>query len=391
MPLDRLLQRWLAPLALPDFVHDYLSRRVLFRPPSAERLATIASSSTWCVEELLDLPGIKPLAWFHGTDGRHLTAEVSPKAAARLHSAGTTLYLLEAAPCVPIGDAIARELGVPRHRIQCALFCNRPQAHTPAHFDPVDTITMQLVGHKRWRLAPNRLVVQPTSGWALGDGTEGDAELWTYAHDELPAQPPAAEEILLEPGALLSVPRGHWHSTESGEDSVSLHIHHAPLPWLDAVLVSLRALLLRDPAWRRGADALWDPQAHEANAQAAAGLLASLEDAVRRLAPEDVLVTTPPAATDDTRRWVPRARAGFVVEREHAADGMARVTFSVLGYGTDRITSVEMSRPHLAACRMLWKGEVTTDELCARVPELGKGEVESLVALMVEAGVLRAA
>ena len=392
MALDHLLQRWLAPLPLPTFIAEVLAERVLYRAPEPARLETLAALSSWNVEELLAIPGVQPLAWFHDTDGRHLTAEVSPEAAARLYRAGTTLYLKEVAPVVPIGDAIAHELGVPRDRIQCALFCNRPNARTQAHFDPVDTITMQLVWHKRWRLAPNRFAAHPTMGWAVGDGAARKAELWLYAHEQLPRSMPPGEEILLEPGALLSVPRGHWHATESGEDSVSLHVHHAPLPWIDAVLVSLRALLLRDPGWRRGADRLWDPSAREVNASTVQALLSWLTAAVSQLSPDDVIATpVSGCALERTRRWVPQARAGFVVEQEVGLEGTARVAFTVMDYGHERRTTVEMSRLHLVACRMLWSAALTIDELCARMPALDVDEARRLIALLLDAGALRAA
>ncbi len=197
----------------------------------------------------LSNPRVKAWAWFQDTDGRHRVAEVSNESALGLYRGGLALYLKHVPEVAPAARDVARSLGVPEHHVRYTVFCNRPGAKTRAHFDPVDTLALQLKGHKRWRFAPNALAPQPIASWTTLDGSEGDAELWLYAHGDLPtAMPEGAEEHLLEPGAALYVPRGYWHETESGEESVSLHVHHVSLTWVDAVLVSLRALLLRDPA-----------------------------------------------------------------------------------------------------------------------------------------------
>lgn len=270
-------ETWIAPLDLETFRAEYFSRRILFREATRERLETMQSVHSWNVAELLRSPGVKPVAWFNDIDGGHLTAEVSNEAARKLYRGGITLYLQEVPELVPIGDEIARALKVPRHNIVCALFCNQRGARTRAHFDAVDTLTLQLKGSKRWRLAPNELAPHPTDSWGTLDGSEKKAELWQYGHDELPATMPAgAEEFLLEPGAMLNVPRGFWHETESDEESVSLHMHRVPLPWADAVLVSLRALLLRDPTWRESTNHLWNSARAETNEQTAERLLRSL-------------------------------------------------------------------------------------------------------------------
>jgi 50S ribosomal protein L16 3-hydroxylase len=148
---------------------------------------------------------------------------------------------------------------------------------TRAHFDPVDTITLQLTGSKRWRVAANTFAPDPMMSWTTLDGSETFAELWLHAHDVLPhAMPDGAAQYMLEPGALLHVPRGFWHETVSTEASISLHVHHVPSPWLDLALKALRDCLLRDPAWRAAPPGLWDPDSAAANRHALEPLLRSL-------------------------------------------------------------------------------------------------------------------
>ena len=116
-------------------------------------------------------------------------------------------------------------------------------------------------------------------------------DLRLYAHDRLPTRMPAdADEYVLTPGSVLYVPRSFWHETESDEESISLHVHHIPVPWVDAVLVTLRAKLLRDPAWRAGAHDLWDASRRSHTAATADRLLDALATAVDGLTADDVLL-----------------------------------------------------------------------------------------------------
>jgi 50S ribosomal protein L16 3-hydroxylase len=395
---EGLLETWLAPLDLTTFRDDYLSKRVLFREPSPARLATVLPLRSWDVADLVRSPGVKALAWFNALDGYHLTTEVPSEAAHKLYRGGLTLYVQEVPELAPVACELARALQVPAHSVKCTLFCNQPGARTRAHFDPVDTLTLQLRGRKRWRVAPNALASNPTTSWATLDGSAKKAELWLYAHGELPAALPAgAEEFTLEPGAVLHVPRGYWHETESDQESVSLHVHHVPLPWVDAVLVTLRGLLLREPAWRECANHLRDPGRAGANAAAIEPLLRSLASAVGRLSVDDVLPTNRPSSG----LWGPhdlmqrRARAGFVVEGATAETGLAKVAFVVAEYGSERRTTVEMSAPFLSACRLFVEspagGPFSASDLAARVPGLDVEEARQLFALLLDVGFLRPA
>jgi cupin superfamily protein len=397
---ERLLESWLAPLDVETFRAEYLTKRALFREASAARLATALPLHSWGVAELLSNPRVKAWAWFQDEGGRHRTAEVPNDSALALYRGGMTLYLKHVPEMAPVARDVARSLGVPDHHVKYTVFCNQPGAKTRAHFDPVDTLAFQIKGEKRWRIAPNALAPQPTASWTTLDGSACDAEFWLYAHGDLPTCiPEGAEEYRLGPGAVLYVPRGYWHETESDEPSVSLHLHHVSLPWVDAVLVSLRALLLRDPAWREGALGLWG------GARGGEGerdrdierRLRALVEAAARLAPGDVLPSSAPAA----RAPLPdgpmlrRARAGFAVEASGADGAASKVTFVTADYGVERRTTVEMSLPHLRACRLFVEspagGPLSARDLAARTPGLDADEARELVALLLEVGFLRPA
>ncbi len=389
------LESWLAPLGVEAFRDEFLARRSLFREGDPARVAGLLALRTWDALDILEAQKGNVLAWFEGTDGRHLTADVSPAAAGKLYQGGTTIYIKEPPELAPVRESIARALCLPPDQLQCNLFCNQPGATTRAHFDPVDTITLQITGRKRWRIAPNRHAPDPTLAWATLDRTMRP-ELRLYARGPMPDGLPGgeAEDYLLGPGALLYVPRGYWHETESSEPSISLHVHLLPLPWADAVLVALRGKLLRDPAFRASAWALWDPARRPAEATRLEGLLAAAARAAADLAPGDVLPTPPPrdAAIGPGDRFARRALTGFVVE---PGEGPTRVTFSAAEQGgTERRTTVEMSGAYLGACEQFAGPSPPTlsaGELAARVPGLAAGEALSLVTLLLDVGFLRPA
>jgi cupin superfamily protein len=390
------LETWLDPVGVETFRDEYFARRSFYREGGPGRLGALSTLLAWDAPDILGAQKTNVLAWFMAADGRHMTAEVSPEAARKLYQGGTTMYVKEPPEFAPMREAIARALCVPKENLECNLFCNQPGAKTRAHFDPVDTLTVQIKGRKRWRIAPNRHAPSPTLAWATLDRSMR-SELRLYASGPMPDRMPQGEveEYLLEPGGVLYVPRGYWHETESDEPSISLHVHHIPVPWSDAVLVALRAKLLRDPAFRASAVNLWDPSRRRADEATVAGLLDSLARAVADLSPDDVLTTPRPrGASGPDERFTRRALTGLMIESDGGEGGATFVTFSVVGQGTERRTTVEMSPSYLRACR-LFDGScppaLSAREIAERVPSLSTDEARGLVNLLLDVGFLRQA
>jgi 50S ribosomal protein L16 3-hydroxylase len=397
MQLQGLLDAWLAPTDVTTFREEFFGRCALFRAGTPERLAPVLALSSWDVRELLARHTSSVVAWFQGLDGRHVTAYVSPEAAQRLYQGGITFYLRQVPALAPLTEAIATALTVPAQNIECTLFCNQPGARTRMHFDPIDTITMQVTGSKRWRLAPNLHASHPTVSYATLD-PQLMPDLRLYAHDRLPTRmPDDAEEYILTPGSVLYVPRGFWHETESDEASISLHVHHIPVPWVDAVLVTLRAKLLRDPAWRAGAHDLWDASRRSHTAATADRLLDALAAAVDGLTADDVLATPVPGASGvlPDAPFVRCARAGFSTDAGADERPSCLVTFSVSAYGTERRTTLDMSPLYLDACRCFVapgaRGGLSARDLASLVPGLSVDEGLQLIRLLLDAGFVRPA
>jgi hypothetical protein len=186
---------------------------------------------------------------------------------------------------------------------------------------------------------------------------------------------------------VLNVPRGWWHRTESDEESISLHIHHSPVPWVDAVLITLRARLVRDAAWRAPASRIWDPHHRSDVETTASTLLDELRAIVATLAPDDVL----PAIDVPSARVVAR-RAGAGIRIHADDDDTWRAIVNVNDYGLERHTTLHIDQRHGAACRLLLDGRLTTvDDLVEHVPDLDEADAAALIRELAAAGFVRAA
>jgi ribosomal protein L16 Arg81 hydroxylase len=102
--------------------------------------------------------------------------------------------------------------------------------------------------------------------------------------------PALAEEVILEPGSCLFVPRGTWHATRADESSVSINITLGQPTWLDLLLTALRTRLVQIEPWRELADGLNSTDnIRSAHATGRiADLLRSLQGVVDSISPDDL-------------------------------------------------------------------------------------------------------
>ena len=101
----------------------------------------------------------------------------------------------------------------------------------------------------------------------------------------MPERMPAdSRSIVLEPGSLLFVPRGVWHSTHASSDALSLNFTYSAPTWIDLLMAALRSRLAQASEWRETAI---PASAHELDA-----LLRELADDVPHWNASDILAAT---------------------------------------------------------------------------------------------------
>jgi 50S ribosomal protein L16 3-hydroxylase len=213
----------------------------------------------------------------------------SPHDARKLFASGMGLLFNEvqryAPQLVPWLDAIRADVELSALTQQrCLIYATPAGKGTAPHFDQNVNFVLQVHGTKTWWLAPNTHVTRPMTRHTMGQSV--DPELQTYATLPLPDELPSGRtEVVLEPGSVLFVPRGIWHSTQAATDALSLNFTFSPPTWIDLFTAALRGRLALSRDWRETAtplsiasfDALLRELAHDAPHWNAGEILAATE------------------------------------------------------------------------------------------------------------------
>ena len=132
---------------------------------------------------------------------------------------------------------------------------------TDAHFDQNINFVLQIKGSKKWWLSKNESVQNPLERHTIGEAPS--AELQSYS-PEFPSEfPEKSNEITLERGSLLFLPRGTWHKTLANSDSISLNFTYSAPAWVDIFLAALRSRLVQSKDWRETANFVNDPDLYK--------------------------------------------------------------------------------------------------------------------------------
>jgi 50S ribosomal protein L16 3-hydroxylase len=376
------VEHWFEPIGVPVFGPAVAGRQPLHvpaRPEIAEHaMRTLGVESA---DDALRLSHSQMFAWFQQLDGRFTLAPVPVDSARRFYNAGTTIYVNEIEEFADHERELAELFGVAAGAAKVELFCNRPSAVTRAHFDPFDVVTVQLLGRKVWRIAPNTFAPDPYETWATLDPVPAAMRLYA---DGVPLTsiPDNAVEYTLEPGSVLHVPRGYWHETFSDQDSLSLHILFIAPTRLDVALAAVKNELLRDPFWRASV--------HEPGLGMAG--VAALREAVSRIDDRDL---DPNAGNEKPielgDRFVRAGQASFGIELVDA--DAARVAITFHGGKESQTTTIDLSTDYLPPCR--WVNQLTTGtafdlaDLMHQGPSLTKSDARQLVRLLADARLVR--
>ncbi len=190
---------------------------------------------------------------------------------------------------------LCQDLGLPTStHSRCMVYATPDGKGTAAHFDQNVNFVLQLHGTKKWWLAPNESVDNPTQRFTIGQPM--DPELASYTDGKMPSKMPQAglQEVILKPGSMLFVPRGFWHSTEAEGEALALNFTFSQPTWVDLFTLALRSRLSLSPDWRALADGVTSV---DANRRLAAQkkldvLLADLVEDLPHWRAEDILGAT---------------------------------------------------------------------------------------------------
>lgn len=167
---------------------------------------------------------------------------------------GRTAYLADIAPVLNNADtfvnALEQELNIKQDSTRLSAFVSAAGSGSPVHYDALDVISIQLVGTKKFYLSPLKQIRYPY-GSQYTEGTAPFRALYPQISDGFPGcKNQTFEEIDMQPGSVLLMPRGTWHYTEAKEDSMAMSIILSPATQIDFFLSALKSTLLQSSEWR---------------------------------------------------------------------------------------------------------------------------------------------
>lgn len=255
---------------LSALIHPHTNDEFLIESWQREPFVTHALAAS--VKELTELPFLQSLdsllaAWPFQVQA-HLpdaadecsSIDVSTADAKKLFSNKLALLFNNAERISPLLQqwllSLRKDLGLPTSTYgRCLLYATPHGKGTAAHFDQNVNFVLQIHGVKKWYLAPNTSIQNPTQRFTIGQPM--DPELAAYADQgEMPVSMPqlGRQEIVLKPGSMLYVPRGYWHSTEAEGEALALNFTFNQPTWIDLFTIALRSRLSLSPYWRELAD-----------------------------------------------------------------------------------------------------------------------------------------
>jgi 50S ribosomal protein L16 3-hydroxylase len=285
------------PLKISDFFAHYEANRPFVIHHSPDELRV-----------LRDLPFLNSLetllkSWpapiqAHLPDARDevSSVDITAKDAQKLFNNGMGLLFNDANQYVPVlqdwVDQIRADLGLSSLTYGRSLIYATPDGKgTAPHFDQNINFVLQIHGTKKWTMAKNETVQNPTVRHTMGQFI--DPEMMSYLESPMPETMPAETFTFdLTPGTLLFVPKGVWHSTEAEGHALSLNFTFTAPSWAELFLSALRSRLNLSPEWRETADGVGDHERRFDAEKKFDHLLASLAYELTHWRADDVFTAT---------------------------------------------------------------------------------------------------
>ena len=204
------------------FLEKHWPDKMLVARGPVERLAGLVD---YDFDALVAMKKRYTRAFFRSVTGGASSMPVTEGQEHSLYNAGFTLYFhsLKERRLDTWIDALDRELGLVRGATRVSAVASRRGVGLKPHYDQNDNFVCQAQGVKRWRIAPNTHVRNPTVGYTVGD--KPTAKQASEAPNGFPKDLPTPfETVELDPGTVMFMPRGMWHDTET-IDTASLHFN----------------------------------------------------------------------------------------------------------------------------------------------------------------------
>ncbi len=251
---DSLLGALFSPASAEQFLRDYWPERIFSAHGPRSRLPAVFQCPELASFNALAARYSGKLSFGRGASNTRMLGMQNANPL-HLYEMGLSVYLPDVSSVVPGAAAFLRQLeaefGIAKGGCRITVWASPREDGAPTHFDGEETISIQLVGTKKFEIARMSEHACPY-GTQYGPGVPVFDDLYPQLENGFPEPVEAAfQTVDMKPGSVLFLPRGTWHRTTACQDSFSISIFVNPPCVLDVFLEQMRNLLLQDPDWRR--------------------------------------------------------------------------------------------------------------------------------------------
>jgi ribosomal protein L16 Arg81 hydroxylase len=245
-----VLSSLLAPLPSVRFLEEYWGKQPLYISGPRDKFRKLFSLQDF--EECLGRADPKRVSVRASFDHGVTHLKPAPSEAMQFYSRGATLCVqgLET-----VESRLARTVFSIRRDLSFAGECDIRAYLSPdgqgfdTHFDKRIATTLQLEGKKRWKFSRETALdwphyqLDPTQAYPPNCSVEN----WERCK---PTSDCSFEEVVLEPGDVLCLPAGTWHSAEAIGYSFALNLAFGSIGLWGVLSPVLGSILLRQVEWR---------------------------------------------------------------------------------------------------------------------------------------------
>jgi hypothetical protein len=239
---QRTLEQFLSPLTLDEFLDRVLTGgfRKIDNNPAASRTGLLGADPE---SLLLGAWQLAPQLTFHSANpsgpAPDLAAVAGPtdfqQCIAQFHARNYSVRFPELRPLSAELDRLTRALEMVLHKpVTASAFWSRSGMRAPIHYDDHDLLVVQLRGTKRWYVSGQPSDLRNT--WSsMGERTPDMGPQLTFD---------------VQPGDIMYLPRGTYHSVDSDSGSLHVSIGFTPLTVREALIAAVDHLSDLDRGWR---------------------------------------------------------------------------------------------------------------------------------------------
>ncbi|MCA9176539.1 MAG: hypothetical protein KDB14_18755, partial [Planctomycetales bacterium] len=286
------------PLGLDEFFANHWPTKLFVGQGDMNRFrALLQIPELGSIESLLSVASGPIRLWPPHQNNHEGTLVEPPEQALRLYRAGWTIYFNQVEQSVPALLPLIRrleaDLGLHTGHVATEVFASHASAGARPHCDFDFGFNVQIRGQKTWRLCPNRNFSNPHTSVIIE--TPFNPEVAAYSQGELPRAMPTEDgiEVVAEPGTVVFIPRGMWHTTVATEPSFALTFACKGTMWSQYLTQEFQQRLQRFAPWREFPDR-WVGEngvAKAAREKKLAVLIEGLKEVVEELSANQLIKT----------------------------------------------------------------------------------------------------